>query len=65
MARAKFIQIRIKGLEVEEESINRFQVSFEQTYSSDNYVSNVEKIQTWVLVDGQLKILAERTNEAD
>ncbi len=65
MARAKFIQIRIKGLEVEEESINRFQVSFEQTYSSDNYVSNVEKIQTWVLVDGQLKILAERSNEAD
>ena len=65
MARAKFIQIRIKGLEVEEESINRFQVSFEQTYSSDNYVSNVEKIQTWVLVDRQLKILAERSNEAD
>lgn len=65
MARAKFIQVRIKGLEVEEESINRFQVSFEQTYSSDNYVSTVEKIQTWVLVDGQLKILAERSNEAD
>jgi len=65
MARAKFIQVRIKGLEVEEESINRFQVSFEQIYSSDNYLSTVEKIQTWVLVDGQLKILAERSNEAD
>jgi hypothetical protein len=40
-------------------------VSFEQIYSSDNYLSTVEKIQTWVLVDGQLKILAERSNEAN
>ena len=65
MSRAKFIQVRIKDLEVEEESINRFQVSFQQTYSSDNYISNVEKIQVWILVDGQLKIVSERSIEND
>ena len=65
MSRAKFIQVRLKNLEVEEESINRFQVSFQQTYSSDNYVSTVEKIQVWVLVDGQLKIVSERSIEND
>jgi hypothetical protein len=65
MSRAKFIQVRLKNLEVEEESINRFQVSFQQTYSSDNYVSTVEKIQIWVLVDGQLKIVSERSIEND
>lgn len=65
MSRAKFIQVRLKDLEVEEESINRFQVSFQQTYSSDNYVSTVEKIQVWVLVDGQLKIVSERSIEND
>jgi hypothetical protein len=57
--------VRLKNLEVEEESINRFQVSFQQTYSSDNYVSTVEKIQIWVLVDGQLKIVSERSIEND
>lgn len=65
MSRAKFIQVRLKNLEVEEESINRFQVSFQQTYSSDNYVSTVEKIQIWVLVDGQLRIVSERSIEND
>jgi murein L,D-transpeptidase YafK len=65
MSRAKFIQVRLKDLEVEEESINRFQVSFQQTYSSDNYTSTVEKIQVWVLVDGQLKIVSERSTEND
>ena len=65
MSRAKFIQVRLKNLDVEEESINRFQVSFQQTYSSDNYVSTVEKIQIWVLVDGQLKIISERSIEND
>lgn len=65
MSRAKFIQVRLKDLEVEEESINRFQVSFQQTYSSDNYVSTVEKIQVWVLVDGQLRIVSERSIEND
>jgi hypothetical protein len=55
--------VRLKDLEVEEESINRFQVSFQQTYSSDNYESTVEKVQVWVLVDGHLKILSERSIE--
>jgi hypothetical protein len=63
MSRARFIQVRLKDLDVGEESINRFQVSFQQTYSSDNYESTVEKVQVWVLVDGHLKILTERSIE--
>jgi hypothetical protein len=65
MSRAQYIRVAVKALEVKEESINRFLVSFEQTYESDNYVSKVSKVQTWVLVNGELKILAERSIEPE
>ena len=65
MSRAQYIRVAVKALEVEEESINRFVVSFEQTYTSDNYVSKVSKVQTWVLINGELKILSERSIEPE
>ncbi len=60
IAKPDFIQVGISNLESDLFTPDHGQVSFDQSYRSDNYRDNTRKILEVVFEDNEWKILAER-----